>query len=95
MKIEKNIISSNMPSTIYIELRKNLKALGLYSYLCSLPNYLIIDKNQIKEQCNIGTQVLNSLLKFLKDNQLIKMMPTREYGRYSSYKYIIDKYKNF
>jgi len=49
----------------------NYEALGLYCYLCSLPDNWIFYKDQLMKHGNMGRDKLAKLLKILKECQLI------------------------
>jgi len=76
MSIEKFIVSkdtssfTNIPNKVLQGL-KNYEALGLYSYLISLPPGWELYKDQLRKRSNIGRDKLNKLLKILQNHGLI------------------------
>lgn len=62
-------------SNTILQKLNNYEALGLYCYLCSLPDNWIFYKDQLMKHGNMGRDKLAKLLKVLKEHNLI------EYGQ--------------
>lgn len=76
------VVSNN----VIKELKSNLSALGLYSYLLSLPDNWEFYKTVLSKECGIGIKKLEKLLKVLSDFGLVKCGQKRdEKGRFTEF----------
>lgn len=64
-------------STKVVQNLKNYEALGLYTYLVSLPEDWIFYKDHLKEHAGIGRDKLNKLLRLLQAHNLIEYQQNR------------------
>lgn len=62
------VVSNNVVAV----LKNNLKALGFYLYLLSLPDEWEFYKTQLSKECSIGTRKVDELLHILKSHGLVK-----------------------
>lgn len=90
MSVEKYIIRKEQSYTVIpnkvLQNLNNYEALGLYSYLCSLPPGWEFYKKQLMEHGNVGREKLNNLLKILKNHDLIEFNQIRdEKGQFSRF----------
>lgn len=58
-------------------LKGNLPALGLYTYLLSLPASWEFHKKELRKTCNVGMDKLDDLLTLLRKHGLIEIIPIR------------------
>lgn len=74
----------------------NYEALGLYSYLVSLPDNWEFHKNHLSKRAKIGRDKLNNLIKLLKKCNLIDFNQERnEKGQYTEWHLHVKNGENF
>ncbi len=83
--IRKNISFTTIPNKVLQGL-KNYEALGLYAYICSLPDGWVFYKKHLAEHAGIGRDRLNKNLKVLHAHNLIEYRQVRnQHGRFAQY----------